>query len=107
LHISDKVDFKRKVSQAIMSSPYVKLEDGLYTLTAMVKNSSGFTKLEMYATSSGKQRVFSIKGDNALWKSIKIEHILVKEGKVEIGFNAAGAAGAFCNVDDVVFEKSK
>src|SRR5690606_6533376 len=49
LQISDKIDFKRKVYQIIESSPFVKLEDGRYTLTAKVRNSSGFNKLEMYA----------------------------------------------------------
>ena len=55
LSISDKINFKRKVSQTITSSPYVKLKDGNYTLTAKVKNSSGFTKLEMYAVSNKKK----------------------------------------------------
>src|SRR5690606_11558981 len=42
LHISDKVKFKRKVYQIIESSPYVKLADGTYTLSAKIKNSNGF-----------------------------------------------------------------
>ena len=31
LNISDKINFKRKISQTITSSPYVKLKDGSYT----------------------------------------------------------------------------
>jgi len=107
LNMSDKVDFKRKVSQTISSSPYVKLADGYYTLTAKVKNSAGFTKLEMYANSNGKVLNYTIKDENASWKTINLERIPVKGGKVEIGFTAEGAANAFCDVDDVVMVKVK
>jgi hypothetical protein len=57
LNLSDKVAFKRKVFQTISSSPYVKLEKGNNTLTAKVKNSSGFTNLLMYAITGGKTPV--------------------------------------------------
>jgi hypothetical protein len=107
LQISDKVNFKRKVSQIITSSPYVKLEDGNYTLTAKVKNSSGFGKLAMYAESNGKILIYGIQTENTSWKTITIQGIMVKAGKVEIGFLAEGAANAFCFVDDVTFLKSK
>jgi hypothetical protein len=105
LNISDKVDFKRNVSQTIISSPYVKLEDGYYTMTAMLKNSNGFTKLDMYALSNAKVSVYSIKEENASWKMISIERIAVKGGKIEIGFSADGTANAFCYVDDVSLVK--
>jgi hypothetical protein len=107
LNISDKVNFKRKVVQTITSSPFVKLTDGYYTLTAAVKNSSGFKKLEMYAVSKGKTRSCSIKEENASWKTITIERIPVNGGKVEIGFWAEGNASAFCYVDDVTMVKVK
>lgn len=101
LAISDRVDFQRKVSQTITSSPYVKLEDGNYTLTAKVRNSVGFGKLDMYAFSNGQRFVFSINGETTTWKTIKLERINVKNGKVEIGFLAEGNANAYCYVDDV------
>jgi hypothetical protein len=107
LNISDQVNFKRKVFQTIVSSPYVKLKDGNYTLTAKVKNSSGFAKLEMYAASNAKTCVYSIKEENTLWKIITIERVPVKGGKVEIGFVAEAAANAFCYVDDVTLVKTK
>ena len=107
LNISDKINFKREVSQTITSSPYVKLEDGYYTMIASVKNSSGFAKLEMYALSNNKDRMYSIIEENASWKTISIERIAVKGGKVEIGFRAAGVANAFCYVDDISLVKSK
>lgn len=107
LHISDRINFKRKVSQTITSSPYVKLEDGFYTLKAMVKNSSGFTKLEMYTGSNGKTLKHSFQQENASWTAIEIKHIQVKNGEIEIGFLAEGSANAFCYVDDVTLVKSK
>jgi hypothetical protein len=76
-------------------------------MTAKVKNSNGFVKLEMYAMSNGKNDMYSFKDENTLWKTIAIEHILVKGGKVEIGFIAEGNANAFCYVDDVTLVKIK
>jgi beta-xylosidase len=107
LNISDKISFKRKVSQMIASSPDVKLEDGFYTLTARMKNSNGFTQLEMYAESNGKILKISIAGENAVWQTIRITNIPVRAGKVEIGFMAEGAANAFCYVDDVSLVKNQ
>lgn len=107
MNISDKINFKRNVSQTITSSPYVKLQDGYYNMTAKVKNSNGFNKLEMYALCNGKTFMSAVKEENTSWKTINIEHISVKDGKVEIGFNAEGAANAFCYVDDVVLVKTK
>ncbi|HEX8313899.1 MAG TPA: family 43 glycosylhydrolase [Flavisolibacter sp.] len=101
LAVSDKINFKRKVSQAIMSTPFVKLEDGDYTMTAMIKNSNGFARLEMYAESGKKRLAYNITGENAAWTMIRIERLQVKNGKVEIGFLAEGTANAFCYVDDV------
>jgi hypothetical protein len=106
LCISDKIRFSRRVTQTITSTPYVKLEDGNYTLTAKVKNSSGFAKLEVYAVSNSKIRSRRIRGENAAWATITIERVPVRGGKVEIGFVAEGSANAFCYVDDVIFVKN-
>lgn len=107
LNISDKINFKRKIFQSISSSPYVKLKDGLYTLTAKVKNSMGFTKLEMYAESNSKKLIYSIKNENTSWQTVSIKNIPIRSGKVEIGFIAEGAANSFCLVDDVGLVKMK
>ncbi|MFG6687736.1 family 43 glycosylhydrolase [Mariniflexile sp. HNIBRBA6329] len=106
LNISDMVDFKRKVTQTISSSPYVELSDGEYTLTAKVKNSKGFKSLEMYALSSCEKNSYQIEQENATWKTISINNIVVKDGKVEIGFMADGVAKANCQIDDVSFVKN-
>ena len=107
LNISDKINFSRKVSQTITSSPYVQLQDGFYTMTARVRNSTGFKKLEMYAVSKGRISRHQITAANKSWTTISIERIRVNAGKVEIGFLADAAANAFCYVDDVLLVKSK
>jgi hypothetical protein len=106
LALSDKVKFKRKVAQQITSSPFVKLEKGKYTLTAKVKNSSGFTKLQMYAASKGKTATYNIEKANGNWTTIRIENISIAGDKVEIGFLAEAGANAFCYVDDVALVKA-
>jgi hypothetical protein len=105
LNINDKVNFKRKTFQTITSSPYVKLEDGSYTLTAKIKNTKGFTNLEMYTVSNGKKLSYHIKEENTSWKTIIIKNIAVKAEKVEIGFLADGTANSSCQVDDVSLVK--
>ncbi|WP_231559998.1 family 43 glycosylhydrolase [Flavobacterium gilvum] len=107
LSISDKVNFKREVSQTITSSPFVKLEKGSYSLTARVKNGGKFTQLEMYATSNEKTLKYKITEENTEWKTIKIENIKVENEKVIIGFLANGSANAFCYVDDISLVKNR
>jgi len=107
LNISDKVDFKRKVAQEISATKYVALPDGMYTLTAKIKNSKGYTNLQMYAFSGGKTTTHHIKKENSNWQSITIENIAIKAGKIEIGFLATGMANAFCYIDDVSLIKAK
>lgn len=105
LCISDAIAFKRKVSQTIASTPFVKLKDGQYSLTAKVKAGAGFGKLQLYAVSGGKTVVQNITGENADWITVRLRRVLVKNGSVEIGFLAEGAAGAFCYADDVSLVK--
>ena len=61
----------------------------------------------MYAVSNKKIRSYSITEENAAWKTITIERVPVKKGKVDIGFVAEGIANAFCYVDDVTLVKAK
>ena len=103
LAITDKIKFNRKVAQTIISTPYVKLSDGYYRLSAMIRNSGSFDTIMMYAKSKGKTLRYAITGENNEWKKISLPHIKVRNGKVEIGFEAAGAAGAVWLVDDVEF----
>ena len=106
-NISDKVNFEREISQNIISTPSVKLEDGSYTLVAKVKNSNGFKSLQIYALSDQKRFFYPISGENLSWKTITLKNVKVKNGKVEIGFKAIGEANAYCYVDDVSLLRSK
>jgi hypothetical protein len=101
LAITDKVNFERKVFQIITSTPFVKLKDGTYTFSAKVKNSNGFPKLEIYVFSGSRMFTHIINEENANWKTITINNIIIKKGKVEVGFIANGNASAFCFIDDV------
>jgi hypothetical protein len=85
----------------------VKLPDGFYTLTATIKNTTGFSRLEMYAASAGKRSTRQIKRVSPQWTTIELERVPVKNGKVEIGFQASGAANASCQVDDISLVKAK
>lgn len=107
LALPDKVDFSRRVSQQVKSSPFVKLEDGVYTLTAWVRNSPGFTRLEMYAAGNNRKRLFNIRGENVHWKRIRIKNIKIRDGKTEIGFLAEGRAFSFCYIDDISLLKNR
>lgn len=107
LNISDNIQFKRKIYQTIESSPFVKLEDGFYKLSAKIKNTTGFSKLNMYAESGGKQTALSLLEQNTQWKLVEIDAINVLNGKVEIGFMVEGIANAECQIDDVTFVKNK
>lgn len=106
LNISDKISFRRKTFQTISSSPFVKLEDGLYTLTAKIKNSAGFSRLEIYAESNGKISKYQIERENVTWQTITLRNISVRNGRVEVGFIANGKANAFFYADDVTLVKS-
>jgi hypothetical protein len=107
LNMSDRVDFTRKVHQVISSSPYVTFENATYTLTAKIKNSGSFNKLDMYAKSGDKRFDVSVKEENETWTTVSIENVKVRNNEVEIGFLADGKAGAFCLIDDVSLIKSK
>ena len=106
LNIHDNVVFQRKVYQGISSTPFVNLEDGSYTLTAKVKTNSLFKSLEMYAESAGSTQKIEINRVADTWKSIVLENVNVKNGKVEIGFNAEGNPGASAQIDDISLVKN-
>ncbi|MGN7787241.1 family 43 glycosylhydrolase [Niabella sp. 22666] len=105
LYISDRIPFKRKISQIITSTPYVPLKNGLYTLTAMVKLSRGTSKLKMYAQTGDSNPALNYITADEGWKKIEIKNIKVTRGKVEVGFVGEGQANAFCCVDDITLIK--
>jgi hypothetical protein len=101
LCISDTEPFTRRVTQTITSSPYVALPDGEYTLRAKVRCSGRFKRLEMWAESDGRKSSRSLRKVSDAWTEVVLEHVPVRGGRVVIGFDANGKAGARCLVDDV------
>ncbi|MBO5303824.1 MAG: carboxypeptidase regulatory-like domain-containing protein [Lachnospiraceae bacterium] len=107
LKIGSAYDFDVKVSQEIASSLYVTLEDGVYKLSAKVKNSGDFENLQLFATSGGKTFATSFAAENTSWTTVRMNHVVVADNQVEIGFLATGAADALCIIDDVTFTKAE
>ncbi len=105
LKIGSASAYDVEVSQTITSSEYVELEDGVYKMTAKVKNSGKFDNLQMYAVSGDKKTATSFASANPVWTTVKVENIVVEDNKVEIGFLAAGEENSECIIDDVTFTK--
>jgi len=72
-----------------------------------VKNSAGFKRLAMYAQSNAKIMTLDFNEEHAIWTTIRLEHVAVRNGALEIGFIAEAAALAFCYIDDVTLVKNK
>ena len=101
LYLSDTVPFERMVSQEITASPYVELPDGNYTLSVKIRNTAGFTKLTLFATSGGNSKTADLTLETPEWTNIRITNIPIKNGKVKVGIEAQAAAGAYAIMDEV------
>lgn len=106
LALTDSVDFDCTISQEIASNDYVSLPDGSYTMTAQVKNSGDFENLALYVKNNGLKAQVSVDTANSEWTTVTLENVAVSGGKAEIGIDAAGAAGAYCYVDDITFVRT-
>ena len=101
LNIQDKVDFTRKVSQTVKSTPVVELKDGRYTLRCYVKSGSQFDELYMYAKVGNDTTRIDMPYSDSKWHEVIIENLQVSGGQVEVGFYADGKANAWCHIDEV------
>lgn len=106
LNITDAVDFSRKIYQTIVNTPFVTLNDGKYTLTAQVKSGSSFNELSMYAVSKNDTFKVDLPYSDSKWHKIELKDVLLKGGRVEVGFMANGAANAWCRIDDVTLVRT-
>ncbi|MBQ8736504.1 MAG: glycosyl hydrolase 53 family protein [Bacteroidaceae bacterium] len=108
LCISDSIDFERRVSQEIASSPYVTLEDGEYTLSLKFRDNGLFKKLEARVESGGKVQSIDLKdiksGDK--WISARL-NVNVSGGSAKVVFYTVGKPMAQCLIDDVALVKKK
>ena len=101
MNISDKTDFKRKVSQVIKSTTDVPLPDGSYALSCYVKNSAAFSELYMYAKVGPDTMRIDLPQAVSAWTKVELNDVAITGGQVEVGFFAQGAANAWCRIDDV------
>lgn len=101
LNMQDKVDFTRRVSQTVKSTPVVELKDGLYTLRCYVKSGSQFNELYMYAKVGEETCRADMPYSDSKWHEVIIEDLQVSGGQVEVGFYADGTANDWCHIDEV------
>ena len=106
LNISDSIAFARKIFQKIASTASVPLTNGKYTLTAKVKSGSLFNVLYMYALSGMETFKTDMPYSDGQWHTVQVKDIPIKDGKVEVGFMADGAANAWCRIDDMTLLKT-
>lgn len=107
LQISDKVDFRRRISQVIESDKFVELPDGNYRLSAIVKHNSRFNELVLFAKSGEQEFVTSCLENENSWNQITLNNVVVKNNSVEVGIFADGNSDAFALIDKVSFIKEK
>lgn len=110
LKLGDTVEFDCKISQVIQqntdTADAVQLPDGIYDLTAKIKNSGEFYELSMYAESGDNVEYVAIAQENTQFSEVTLQNITVSGNRAEIGFIARGAANAFAHIDDVTLVRS-
>ena len=106
LCMSDSLDFEREVSQEVLSTPFVELQDGTYLLSLKCRERGDWEKLSASVESGGKKSTLNLldlkTNDHWTKGSLKAK---VKGGKARIVFHAKGKAMAQCLIDDVEFVK--
>ncbi len=103
LCITDAVPFERHVSQRVAGTPGIPLPQATYTLRCNIRTTAQappFTTIYMYARTAAATRRASLR-PTTTWQAFELHGITVDDGEVEVGFHAAGPAGAECYIDDV------
>lgn len=102
LCISDSIDFERKVSQDVLSTPFVALPDGKYELHLMIRENGLFKKLSVTIESNGKKQTLDLKllKTNDKWTKASLDAV-ISGGKAKVTFHAVGKPLAQCLIDDV------
>ncbi|MBQ3634898.1 MAG: family 43 glycosylhydrolase [Bacteroidales bacterium] len=110
MQISDTTHFKRRITQVVESRGDVVLGDGKYILRAKAKASEGFESLRMIAEGSSEgdsqRQEVAIAETGGKWVAIEME-VIVRGGRVTVGFEAEGAGGASCRIDDVSLRRKE
>lgn len=108
LCISDSIAFERKVSQDIISTPFVALPDGEYELILMFRDNGLFNKLTATVESNGKRQFLDLKKLKTMDKWTKATlNVTISGGKAKLTFYAVGKPMAQCLIDDVELKLKK
>lgn len=102
LCISDSIEFERKVSQDVVSTPFVNVPDGEYELSFMIRENGLFKKLSATVESNGKKQTLDLcklKTKDA-WTKATLKATIFG-GKAKVTFHAFGKPLAQCLIDDV------
>lgn len=108
LCISDSIEFERKVSQDVLSTPFVRVPDGEYELSFMIRENGLFKKLSVTIESNGKKQTLDLnklKSKDAWTKASFLANI--SGGKAKVIFHAEGKPLAQCLIDDVELKIKK
>lgn len=102
LCMSDSLDFERKVSQDVLSTPFVDVPDGEYELRLMCRERGKWDKLDVTLVSGSKQSVLDLKRlkTNDCWTVATLRG-RIQGGKARVIFHAKGKALSQCLIDDV------
>lgn len=102
LCISDSIAFERRVSQRVASTPFVKLEDGTYTLTLKFRDNGLFKQLQAVVTSGGKSQKLNLAKlkSNNQWTTASMD-VQVQDEETLVAFYANGRPLAKCLIDDI------
>lgn len=117
LCLHDTIPFIRRVWQVVKSRPNIPLEEGTYTLSAMVRTEGALTSATMYVGTTSEdpsqmkmqthEKSISLTPTNGEWVRIEIPSFTVQSDSIEIGFRAEGEANARLLVDDVEMKRNK
>lgn len=125
--------FHRRISQRVESTPAIPMPDGRYLLRAVVRGGGGAVRCTLFASSqtalpagcpvASLEVNGGIPTDDATggaaaalpydlgaaevplterWQPVEMS-VDVRDGRLRVGFEVSGEAGAYCHVDDVTF----
>jgi len=89
------------VAYKVTTSQVISLPNGIYALTAKVKNSGGQNRIYLFAKNYGGAELQANISEIQGWTTITIQGINVMNGQCEIGIYSDSPAGKWTNLDNV------
>lgn len=100
LLITDKVPFKREVSQTIKPEPYIPFPNGNYRLSFKLKSQGKLSNVKVLVKTGGKTITHNCPTQEIDWHS-ETFNVKVSGNQATIIFHVEGEAQAECRIDDV------